>query len=185
MKKIKCPRPGCPGHLVPYKPKQKQLGKTKDQLKMRGRKIAAALLQGKTSKEALQAAGYTEKTAKGQAAAILVNPVIQKGYCEVLEKAGLTDEFAAKTHHALMVATNKLIIGSSEVGDVPDHTVRARGLDMFYKVRGRYVEKKEVSGPGGGPIKIQEVDDEELLRIITGRGSAGTAEAKKGTSKPG
>jgi hypothetical protein len=183
MEPIKCPRPGCEGHLVP-KPKQKQLGKTKDQLKMRGRKIATALLQGKTAKDALQAAGYTEKTARGQAAGILDNPVIQKGYCEVLEKAGLTDVFAAKVHKDLMKATSSLVIGGQSMGEQPDHMIRARGLDMFYKVRGRYVEKKEISGKDGGPIKIQDVDDEELLRIITGRGSPGTTEAKKGTRKP-
>jgi hypothetical protein len=184
MEPIKCPRPGCEGHLVP-KPKQKQLGKTKDQLRMRGKKIATELLKGKTAKDALQAAGYSEKTARGQAAGILDNPVIQKGYCEVLEKAGLTDEFAAKTHKGVMQANHVLQLGGVAIKtQEPDHAIRARGLDMFYKVRGRYVEKKEISGPGGGPIKIQDVTDEELLRIITGRGSPGTTEAKKGTRKP-
>jgi phage terminase small subunit len=62
---------------------------------------------------------------------------------------------------------------------------KIQALNLMGKEIGLFKDKCEISGKDGGPIKIQEVDDEELLRIITGRGSAGTAEAKKGTSKPG
>lgn len=183
MEPIKCPRPGCPGLLV--KAKQKQLGKTKDQLRIRGRKIATELLKGKSQEEALQAAGYSEYSARSQGKEILGNPVIQKGYCEVLEKAGLTDEFAAKTHHTLMTATDEITTpdGTRVLGTRPDFNVRARGLDMFYKVRGRYVEKKEISGPDGGPIKIHDMTDEELYAIAA-RGRTGNNKAEKGARKP-
>ena len=171
------------------KVKQKQLGKSKDQLRMRGKKIAAGLLKGMSQEDALISAGYSTSTAKSQAASILLNPVIKGTYCEILEKAGLTDEFAAGVHKDLMIATDEITTpdGQKVLGTKPDHTIRARGLDMFYKVRGRYVEKKEISGKDGGPIEFANLTDEELQLIASGsrRGrSEGIAKAKKVKSKP-
>ena len=150
------------------KPKQKQLGKSKLLLRERGRKIAVSLLKGKTQQEALIDAGYSPASARN-ASEILDNPVIREGYCEVLEQAGLTDVFAAKTHKNLMEATT-----TTQAGEYPDHMARARALDMYYKVRGRYIERKEISGKDGAPIKIQDMTDDELIAIIQRGSSKGT-----------
>ena len=151
------------------KPMQKQLGKSKKALELRAKKIAKALIEGQTQEQALLSAGYSKKTARGQAAAVLGNPVMQETFYEILEKTGLSDEYIASKHKQLIDATRK----QGEV-DVPDYTAVAKGLDLFYKVRGRYVEKKEISGNDGGPIEIHEMTDAQLLVIaMSGRGSKG------------
>ena len=47
-----------PNQLSCQKPKQKQLGKTKNDLKIRARKIVKAMSEGKTESQALESVGY-------------------------------------------------------------------------------------------------------------------------------
>ena len=150
------------------KPMQKQLGKGKRALKMRGQKIALGLLEGKTQEQALMDAGYSPASARNPSE-ILENPVIKKTFYEILEKAGLSDMYVAGKHRELMDATRK-----QDSVDVPDYMARARGLDMYYKIRGRYIEKQEISVNDGGPIEIHDMTDAELLVIaMSGRRSKG------------
>jgi phage terminase small subunit len=74
---------------------QKQLGKSKTLLEMRARKIALAVLSGKTETQAALEAGYSPSTAKN-VGEILENPVVKRVYNETLDKAGATDEACAK-----------------------------------------------------------------------------------------
>ncbi len=152
------------------KHKQKQLGKSKRALELRAKIIATAMLNGATQEQALISVGYSERTARGQAAAVLGNPVIQAAFSDILEKAGLSDEYVAGKHRELLEAKKIVSIrtegeGVTEV-TVPDYTARARGLDMYYKVAGRYLDKQEVSGKDGGPIQIEQLTDDELTAII-------------------
>jgi len=148
------------------KPLQKQLGKSKKALELRAKKIVTALLDGATQEQALLSAGYSAQTAKTQSTAILENPVVQKTFCEILEKVGLTDTYVAKKYRELLDATRK-----QDGVDVPDYMALARGLDFYYKITNRYVEKKEITGKDGGPIKLESLTDDELLAIIhRGRG---------------
>jgi hypothetical protein len=39
---------------------------------------------------------------------------------------------------------------------------------MIHKVRGRYIEKKEISGPDRGPVNVHALSDEELMAIARG-----------------
>lgn len=43
-----------------------------------------------------------------------------------------------------------------------------------------FTDKTEHTGPDGGPLKVMDVTDEELLAIITAGRSAGTSKKKKG-----
>jgi hypothetical protein len=148
---------------------QKQLGKGKRALKLRGQKIALGLLEGKTQEQALMDAGYSPASARNPSE-ILDNPVIQQSFQEILEKAGLSDDYIAEKHRELIDAKKVVSIRTESEGvtevTVPDYTARARGLDMYYKVSGRYVEKQEVSGKDGGPIQIEQLTDDELTAII-------------------
>lgn len=56
-------------------------------------------------------------------------------------------------------------------------------LNLMGKEIGMFKDKCEVTGKNGGPIKIQEMSDEELLAIIQGGSSPGDAKAAKGTRK--
>jgi hypothetical protein len=155
------------------KPKQNQLGKSKKALELRAKKIATAMLDGATQEQALISAGYSMQTAKTQSTAILGNPVIQAAFSEILEKAGLSDEYIASKHKELIDAEKLVSIRTEGEGiievTVPDYAARARALDMYYRVRRLYVEQKEVSGKDGGPIQIEKLEsmtNEELLAII-------------------
>jgi len=153
------------------RPLQKQLAKSKQAMELRAKKIVTAILDGATQEQALLSAGYSAQTAKTQSTAILENPIIQKTFCEILEKAGLTETYVAKKHRELLDATRK-----QDGVDVPDYMAMARGLDFYYKITNRYVDKKEISGRDGGPIKVESLTDDELLAIIhRGRGE-GTVE---------
>jgi len=162
------------------KPKQKQLGKTKAQVRLRAKKIAAGLIAGKTAKDALLDAGYSQASAHN-AAAILDNPLIKQTYCEILDAAGATDEACAKVIVDGMRAMRTVSCvsgkdagsGSVDFVDVEDHPVRLKAVDMVHKVRGRYVETKKIVGADGGPIQVKavELSDDELLAIASrGRG---------------
>lgn len=174
------------------RPMQKQLGKSKKALELRGKKIAIGLLEGKTQEQALIDAGYSPTSARNPSE-ILENPVIKQIYCEILDKAGATDEACAKVIFDAMRATRTVSCvsgkdagsGSVDFVDVEDHPVRLKAVDMVHKVRGRYVEKKVITGPDGGPVIVKTTDltDEELLDIAS-RGRPRTAAKKKSSRKP-
>jgi phage terminase small subunit len=126
----------------------------------------------KSQQEAAIRAGYSKRSAHSIATEILRKPAIQETYCAILEKAGLSDEYIAGKHKEIVDATKPVSLMHADdptrqtTIDIPDHMSRAKGIDMYYKVRGKYVEKKEITGPGGGPIKIESLSNEQLLRII-------------------
>lgn len=174
------------------KPKQIQLGKSKVQVKLRAKKIAAGLIAGKTAGDAIRAAGYAESVAQNPGM-VLQNPLIKQTYCEILDKAGVTDEACAKVLADAMKAMRTVSCvsgkdagsGSVDFVDVEDHPVRLKALDQIHRVRGRYIEKRVITGPDGGPIQVKTVDltDEELLDIAR-RGRPGAPEKAKGKGKP-
>lgn len=83
-------------------------------------------------------------------AAEVGNEIASDGVCKELEKCGMTFQFAALKHKELMEA-NKTVscvagkdagAGTVDFVDVPDWSARAKGLDMYYSVRGAYAAKK-------------------------------------------
>jgi hypothetical protein len=174
------------------KPLQKQLGKTKAQVKLRAKKIAAGLIMGMTGGEAVRAAGYS-MSGKANPGTILSNPLIKQTYCEILDAAGATDEACAKVIVDGMRAMRAVSCisgkdagsGSVDFVDVEDHPVRLKAVDMVHKVRGRYVDKKIITGPDGGPVRVKAVEltDEELFAIAS-RGRPGVNKAAKSPRKP-
>jgi len=169
------------------KPKQKQLGKSKDAIKRRARVMAKAVLAGKTETQAALEAGYSPASAQN-VGAILENPLVKQTYCQILDAAGATDEACAKVIVDAMKAVRTVSCisgkdanaGTVDFVDVDDHPTRLKAVDMIHKVRARYVEKKVITGPDGGPIlvKATELTDAELF-IIASRGRTGTPASKK------
>lgn len=62
---------------------------------------------------------------------------------------------------------------------------KLQALQLMGKELGMFKEKCEITGKNGGPIKIQDVSDEELIAILRRGDSAGAAKAEKGTRKSG
>ena len=127
---------------------------------MRRKKIIHAILDGKTVKEAGIIGGFSPRTAETQASATLSNPKVQDALLAALEKRGLTDEYAADHHRQLIEGTkviSAVIIAPGSQTDladagsmtkdfveVPDFQAKAKGLEMLYKLRGKFTEKHEV-----------------------------------------
>jgi phage terminase small subunit len=129
---------------------KKQAPKGKLAVKMRRKKIIAALVEGKTLKEAGIIGGLSPKTAATQVCATLQNPTVQNALKAEMEKIGMDDDFLAM-HLKLLIEGKKLIPtrGKSEDGvivnkyiEVPDNQALARGLELAYKVKGAFAAKK-------------------------------------------
>jgi hypothetical protein len=126
-------------------PKQKQLGKSKIELKKRAKIIAKAMMGGATAKDALISAGYSFDTASTQTTAVLDNPVVQETFQKILEKAGLSDDFLAAKLRSLVDA--KEIKFFSEKGIVTDRrevealSIQADMLKFAAKVKGHTKEE--------------------------------------------
>lgn len=140
------------------KPKQKQAGKDKSQVKLRARKVAAGLLAGKTRKQALLDAGYAPSTA-ACGRPVVQNPIFQQTYKEILDKAGATDELSGIVIAEAMRAERREFDG--EVLDkVPDHNVRLKAVAERHKVLSYYVDRVELEVKPRVSLDSDDDDDD-------------------------
>ncbi len=124
------------------KPKQKQLGKDKAQVRLRAVKVAKSMLAGKTRKQSLLDAGYAPATAAA-GRDIVRNPLFVATYKEILDKAGATDELSGIVIAEAMKA-ERVDQGLEGLEKVPDHNVRLRAVGERHKVLSYYVDRVEV-----------------------------------------
>ena len=97
------------------------------------------------------------------------------------EEMGLSDDQIARVYREAMDATivkpfcnDGVII---EAGPYVDHSTRKSAADSVAKLKGLFVDKHEVSGPGGGPIEHALAElPEEALRALASRSRCGTGE---------
>jgi hypothetical protein len=150
------PKPKRSGGVQP----RKQANKNRAVVKKRRKKIIKDILAGKTNQEAGIAAGFSPKTAAQQVSQTLRNPIIQNALLAEMEKIGMDDAFFAQQHRELILGT-KIISAtiivpgsgsdlqdagsmSKDFIEVPDLQAKAKGLEMAYKLTGRFTEKHEV-----------------------------------------
>jgi len=80
---------------------------------------------------------------------------------DLLDELGLTDQLLAKKLEEGLSATDVRI--ASEHGIITDerfyadHATRSRFLEMAHKLKGSFIDKKEVVGKSGGPILLKVV----------------------------
>jgi len=118
--------------------------------------VAKNLLQGKTKKDALLAAGYKKSTANTQVKRICDHPIVQSELHKLADKLGLTDNKLIKKHVELLDATKTVSTvsgkdagaGTVDFVDVPDYQTQCKAVDMGYKVKGHYVERHEIGEAG-------------------------------------
>jgi len=145
------------------KKKQKQLGKSKSDLRKRARITAQEMINGADASAALITAGYTKETAIHHTETILTNPTFQKTFKEILEKAGITDEFIAEKIRSLADAKEtKFFAHKGEIRDQRDVEaldIQADMVKFAAKVKGHVVERSSVEVPG-----IEEILDQIALK---------------------
>lgn len=107
---------------------------------LRQKRAAAILVEkGGSVSAAMREAGYSEETAKTPA-----KLTESDGFMQCLEEAGLTDEFIVKVHRKHLAKRDM---------------IASRGLDMLYKLKGKYApEKKQISGGLNLTSILEDVD---------------------------
>lgn len=189
---------GNTGPTDPTQPKPKRSGgvqprvqanKARAVVKMRRRKIIKDVLAGKTHQEAGIAAGFSPKTAAQQVSQTLRNPLVQDALLAAMEKIGMDDAYQADHHKQLIEATkvisaNVFVPGSqtdlADAGsmtkdfvEVPDFQSKAKGLEMLYKLRGKFAaEKHDVNVKRPLTVVIRRFSDEDAAPPVSG-GAAG------------
>lgn len=112
----------------------------------------AKVVKGSTIKKAMQEVGYAQSTS------LRTNKLTRtKGWNELMEKF-LPDKLIAKRHTELLNKREiiKQFNGEGKMIDQPDTQAVSKGLDMAYKIKGRYVnEKDEPTRPINLIIPIQ------------------------------
>ena len=137
---------------IPAKPKQKQLGKTKGDLKRRARIIAAEIINGKSETEALKCAGYSHTSALNHKNEICNNVVIKQTFTQILESAGLTDSYIADRIKQLSEAKETKFFADkgivTETREVSALGIQANMIEFAAKLKGHLVEKRETEIKG-------------------------------------
>ena len=141
--------------------------KKKDLLTIKEKEYLKILPTVKSKKEALMKAGYTEKTALN--ACQIENNIERKigknAIYDVMQKAGMTDEFLLKKHMELIEAKKPIIV-NGKVKATPDNQVRAKVLELAYKLGGAL---KETDQQGDTTINILSGQSSILLQQIIAR----------------
>jgi hypothetical protein len=166
-----------------------QAAKSKIAVKMRRKKIIKDILAGKSLQESGIAAGFSPKTAAQQVSQTLRNPLVQDALLAAMEKIGMDDAYQADHHKQLIEATkviaaNVFVPGSStdladagsmtkDFVEVPDFQSKAKGLEMLYKLRGKFAaEKHDVNVKRPLTVVIRRFSDEDAAPPVSG-GAAG------------
>jgi len=155
------------------KPLKKQLGKTKADLKHRARKIVAGILKGQTEVEAIKSAGYSEGYAITGKKDILNNPEIKKTFAQILEKAGLTDDYLAERIKQLSEAKETKFFQEkgivTEIREVEALGIQSEMIQFGAKLKGHLAEKHIFPDEKGRPQRLDGgifSDPERAARLI-------------------
>ncbi len=145
------------------KPKQKQLGKTKGDLKRRARRIVKGLIEGQSETEVLKSVGYSNTSAVYGKKEIFNNPTIAKTIREIYDTGGISDEYLREKHLALLEAKEVKVFNDKEKGIVyseplEDNTIRLNALKLAHQIKGNLIEKTQETGEL--TIKVVKYGDE-------------------------
>ena len=134
---------------TPDKPKQKQIGKTKGDLKRRARGIAKAIISGSSETDALKSVGYSHSSALNHKNEICNNPVIKQTFTEIMDKAGLTDESLCCDIDRLRKFNKKQVIRGKEadtIVEIEDGQVQLGAVKLAVQLKGHLIEKTQETG---------------------------------------
>jgi phage terminase small subunit len=128
----------------------------------RERKLIKGVAAGKSIKASAIAAGYSPKTGRESGSRALRKVTVKTAMEKLMDRVGLSDAKVFQTHAEMMAATRTVSAisgkdanaGTVDFIEVPDWQARGKAVDMAHKIKGRFVEKKEVSGPDGGAIPV-------------------------------
>ena len=137
----------------------------KENLSRRESRFLDAYLEGKTLAECAMYAGLRGKTTnslKVSGYRLLTN--INISLKELHELQGITGEYLRQKLQEGLDAKKKYF-GTwqgqiVESKPFEDHTSRLKALEIAHKLRGEFIDKTEVTGPGGGDLILQLASSE-------------------------
>lgn len=110
-------------------------------------------------KEAMIKADYALSTASKRQACLSKD----EEFMALLDKE-LSDDKVVRTHQEALEATKPISarvtnkdadIDTQDFIEVPDWQARVKAVDLAYKVKGKLIERKELTGKDGGKIEIE------------------------------
>jgi len=140
--------------------------------KRSARRIAQALIEGKSQQDAVVAGGYAQATARHSATDIVRRPQVQSALTEAFERCGLTMKKLAQPIVDGLDATRLVTTEAGTIlTDHPDHPIRFQAFDRASRAYGFMPIPQEM--PGAAPpglhvtIKCATPKDERGLKDIT------------------
>jgi phage terminase small subunit len=138
--------------------------KSKKKLTPRQAKFVRGYATGKSATQAAKDAGYAETYANRFAAKLVVNPLVISALDAFNDKLTVSSIADAKERREFWTETIR-----NQTESMRD---RLRASELLGKSQGDFIERRELSGPNGGPIEFLEVDpaklsNEELDQYIT------------------
>jgi hypothetical protein len=136
--------------------KNKKPGKTR-KINLRQRKFLKGKIEGKSSAQAARDAGYAESTAMRADEQIASKPAVRGAFKKLMEAAGITDELLARrlkegidAKETKFFQKDGLVISKRTV---VYHGERRSHLELALKLKGRLIDKHELTGKDGGAIE--------------------------------
>jgi len=153
---------------------------------VRARRFVQNLVAGQNMKQAALAAGYTESMA--DKACVKILPASIAEFRAVLERkvpiGKIADTIAAGLDAMeTKIATDKGVI--SDTQDFISFSERRQYAELAAKLQGYLATKVEHTGPGGGPIQVENLTDEQLdteIRKLLGQTGVGAALGGEGSA---
>lgn len=127
---------------------------------IRAKRYIKNKIAGMSNQQAAIAAGYSPATAKNAAKKVETGGagVMME---EILNNAGLTDEYMAKKLHGATEATR--IHGTNDnFVEVTDWMVILKALELGYKVKGKLIDKKDLTTNGEKINNVIILPEKEL-----------------------
>ena len=151
---------------IPYSTRSSRVTTALLKLDEKERTIVKGLTQGKTEKEALKTAGYSDNYIKTDRKKLINKPSIQEALAIIMENTGISDEFMMGKLKKGMDAQKTIVIkgGKDEADKIiktDDHAVIHKFIETGLKLKGHLDKKVDI---------VHHKSHEDQLRELQGDG---------------
>lgn len=147
---------------VPQSTRSSRVSRMLAKLDDKERTIVKAKTEGKTDKEALKSAGYSDNYIKSERKKLVQKPAIQSAIAIIMENSGISDEFMVGKLKEGMSAT-KLHGTGSDMVETDDFTTRHKYIETGLKLKGHLDKKVDIVHHKSHEDQLRELQDGEFV----------------------